>query len=222
MSKIIYDVIQRFEVENGVPRLVSTNIQVIQGGEDLLSLAIDMLTQMGFYEKFEEKRTSQYIGYRLKNAGKGEKRYQLVLAQRKDVLYISIPQNILQPHLLELTYYSFTPYPELYPEPRDYYAMITIGKFWVLPSKTDIFLNSINYPHLELKGNIKGTFYLGVDDDGRNELPPGFSPNNLSAPNSYIIFDEDKLFPYTCQTSINSILILKEFIDYFGNILMSL
>ena len=76
MSKIIYDVIQRFEVENGVPRLVSTNIQVIEGGEDLLSLAISLLTKLGFYDKFEEKRTSQYIGYRIKNPGKGSKRYQ--------------------------------------------------------------------------------------------------------------------------------------------------
>ena len=39
MSKTIYDVIQRFEVEKGVPRLISTNIQVIEGGEDLMSLA---------------------------------------------------------------------------------------------------------------------------------------------------------------------------------------
>jgi hypothetical protein len=94
MSKIIYDIIQRFEVENGVPRLVSTNIQVIEGGEDLLSLAIGILEKAGFYEKFEEKRTSQYIGYRLKNPGKGAKRYQLVLAQRKDGLYISTPKSL--------------------------------------------------------------------------------------------------------------------------------
>ena len=102
MSKIIYDVIQRFEVENGVPRLVSTNIQVIQGGEDLLSLAISLLTQMGFYEKFEEKRTSQYIGYRLKNPGKGDKRYQLVLSERKETLYISITKNILEQESLKI------------------------------------------------------------------------------------------------------------------------
>ena len=70
MSKIIYDVIQRFEVENGVPRLISTNIQVIEGGEDLMSSAASLLKQLGFYDKFEEKRTSQYIGYRLKNRGK--------------------------------------------------------------------------------------------------------------------------------------------------------
>ncbi|MBK1990089.1 hypothetical protein A0J48_021595 [Sphaerospermopsis aphanizomenoides BCCUSP55] len=104
MSKIIYDVIQRFEVENGVPRLVSTNIQVIEGGEDLLSLAISMLAKLGFYEKFEEKRTSQYIGYRLKNPGKGAKRYQLVLSQRQDSLYISIPQILIYPHLLVLNW----------------------------------------------------------------------------------------------------------------------
>ena len=83
MSKIIYDVNQRFAVENGVPRLMSTNIQVIEGGDDLMSLAISLLTQLGFYDKFEENRTSQYIGYRLKNRVKGSKRYQLILADRK-------------------------------------------------------------------------------------------------------------------------------------------
>jgi hypothetical protein len=102
MSKIIYDIIQRFEVENGVPRLVSTNIQVIEGGEDLLSLAISMLTKLGFYEKFEENRTSQYTGYRLKNPGKGTKRYQLVLAQRKEGLCISISKDILRENILSL------------------------------------------------------------------------------------------------------------------------
>ena len=104
MSKIIYDVIQRFEVENGVPRLVSTNIQVIEGGEDLLSLAIRLLTKLGFYEKFDENRTSQYIGYRLKNPGKGAKRYQLVLAQRKEGLCISISQDVLKSEILNLVY----------------------------------------------------------------------------------------------------------------------
>jgi hypothetical protein len=105
MSKIIYDVIQRFEVENGVPRLISTNIQVIKGGEDLMSLAASLLKQLGFYDKFKENRTSQYIGYRLKNPGKGDKRYQLVLAQRKEGLCISIPQDRLEPYLLKLKYW---------------------------------------------------------------------------------------------------------------------
>ncbi len=47
MSKTIYDVIQRFEVEKGVPRLISTNIQVIEGGEDLMSLAANLLEEAG-------------------------------------------------------------------------------------------------------------------------------------------------------------------------------
>ena len=114
MSKIIYDVIQRFEVENGVPRLVSTNIQVIEGGEDLLSLAISMLTKLGFYEKFEENRTSQYIGYRLKNPGKGAKRYQLVLAQRKEGLCISIPKDVFQPEILEINCWSDCIFPYMW------------------------------------------------------------------------------------------------------------
>lgn len=139
MSKIIYDVIQRFEVENGVPRLVSTNIHVIEGGEDLLSLAITILDKLGFYDKFEEKRTSQYIGYKLKNPRKGAKRYQLILAQRKEGLSISIPQDILEPYLLKLNFSInfLTKMPEL----KNVATMFQeISKFyWIIPSKKNCF-----------------------------------------------------------------------------------
>ena len=68
MSKIIYDVIQRFEVENGVPRLISTNIQVIEGGEDLMSLAANLLKQLGFDDKNEKHSTKAALGH-FKKAG---------------------------------------------------------------------------------------------------------------------------------------------------------
>lgn len=93
MSKIIYDVIQRFEVVDDVPRLISTNIQVIEGGDDLMSVAIDLLKAEGFYNNYEEVVTAQYTGYRLKNKHK-RKRYFLVLSRRKDGLSISIPKEL--------------------------------------------------------------------------------------------------------------------------------
>ncbi|GAX41092.1 hypothetical protein NIES4075_20610 [Tolypothrix sp. NIES-4075] len=153
MSKIIYDVIQRFEVENGVPRLVSTNIQVIEGGEDLMSLAISMLDKLGFYDKFEEKRTSQYIGYRLKNPGKGAKRYQLVLAQRKEGLCISIPQYTLKPYLLKLNFLINFSTQQLSKFKNLVKLDHTISRaYWIIPSKKNVFIE-LSKQYREILGN---------------------------------------------------------------------
>ncbi len=231
MSKIIYDVIQRFEVENGVPRLISTNIQVIEGGEDLMSSAASLLKQMGFYDKFEEKRTSQYIGYRFKNPGKGDKRYQLVLAQRKEGLCISIPQDILEPYLLNILSYV------LIPEEQLIVSSHPKASYWILPSKRDNFLNSIDgdYWHLfeefEIGGEseIKGDRYLNsYEDDGwgmgtifPSKLLDEFQADTLSHdPQSYLRVDTAKLFPYAWQVSISSSEVLEEFLGYFAKILM--
>lgn len=232
MSKTIYDVIQRFEVEKGVPRLISTNIQVIEGGEDLMSLAANLLKKLGFYDKFEEKRTSQYIGYRLKNPRKGDKRYQLVLAQRKEGLCISIPQDILEPYLLNMRAHVVNPE-----------ELVICGRveasYWILPSKRDNFLNSIdgNYWHLfeefEIGGEseIKGDRYLNYyEDDGwgmgmgtvfPSKLLDEFQADTLSDdPQSYLRVDTAKLFPYAWQVSISSSEVLEEFLGYFAKIIM--
>jgi hypothetical protein len=232
MSKIIYDVIQRFEVEDGVPRLISTNIQVIQGGEDLMSLAASLLKQLGFYDKFKENRTSQYIGYRLKNPGKGDKRYQLVLAQRKEGLCISIPQDILEPYLLNILSYV------LIPEEQLIVPSHPKASYWILPSKRDNFLNSIDgdYWHLfeefEIGGEseIKGDRYLNYyEDDGvsgmgtifPSKLLDEFQADTFSNdPQSYLRVDTAKLFPYACQVSISSSEVLEEFLGHFAKILM--
>ncbi|MEA5531892.1 hypothetical protein VB638_20345 [Dolichospermum sp. UHCC 0684] len=232
MSKIIYDVIQRFEVENGVPRLVSTNIQVIEGGEDLLSLAISMLTKLGFYEKFDENRTSQYIGYRLKNPGKGAKRYQLVLAQRKEGLCISIPKDVFQPEILEIKCWS-----DCIIHEDNFGNLIDttdhfLGRFWILPSKEDIFLEvtQSHYPNT-LNGEVRGKFYLnpyqtfsmGDYDDYEEAVSmeaDEFKLEQLGESSSYLILYEDKLFPYMWQVCIISNEVLEEFINHFAKILM--
>ena len=220
MSKIIYDLIQRFEVENGVPRLISTKIEVIEGGEDLMSLATSLLKQLGFYEKFEEKRTSQYIGYRLKNAGKGDKRYQLVLSQRKQNLCISIPQEIFKKHILEIEYYNFV---GNYSDETDY-EWIVLCRLWVLPSKKNIFLNTITYKKelLQLSKVIGSCYFHHTAERVCDQQYPGFDMNasNLADTSSYVLLESDKLFPYTWQTSIDSTEILKEFINYFCQLLM--
>jgi hypothetical protein len=233
MSKIIYDVIQRFEVEDGVPRLISTNIQVIKGGEDLMSLAASLLKQLGFYDKFKENRTSQYIGYRLKNPGKGDKRYQLVLAQRKEGLCISIPQDILEPYLLNMK--SHVVIQEQVVRGENLKA-----SYWILPSKREQFLNSIKgeYWHLfeefeiGVKREIKGDVYLNSYKNYENsytnwvevfpsEILDEFQADTLSNdPQSYLIINPDKLFPYAWQVSISSSEVLEEFLGHFAKILM--
>jgi hypothetical protein len=227
MSKIIYDLIQRFEVENGVPRLISTKIEVIEGGEDLMSLATRLLKQLGFYEKFEEKRTSQYIGYRRKNPGKGDKRYQLILGQRKEGLCISIPQDFLEPYLLKLKYWVTI-------EEAGVVGDSTKGFFWVLPSKKNLFLNSLHHNYWVLldEGKIVGDYYLNdftkIDNQLiylEDALPSitlnEFNPHNLSDPDSYLILNADNLFPYTLQVCISSSAVLEEFVGYFGKVIFS-
>ncbi len=136
MSKTIYDVIQRFEVEDGVPRLISTNIQVIEGGEDLMSLAANLLKQLGFYDKFEEKRTSQYIGYRVKKPRKGDKRYQLVFSPAKrEFIYFYSPRQLRRPYLLNFKYHVVI---------QNRTVTGWQKQSWILPSKKYKFLTSLN------------------------------------------------------------------------------
>ena len=242
MSKIIYDVIQRFEVEDGVPRLISTNIQLIEGGEDLISLAISFLKELGFYEKFEEKRTSQYIGYRVKELWKADKRYQVVFQERKESLFISIPQDILDEHILSFKYWTEE---EVTPE------LITAGAVWILPSKKELFLNSIDarfttiiegktrgsvsineivkkYPLINSHVRRRGERNVYVKAYYKGTSLPQVTPKTsekffietLSNRDSYVILSEDKLFPYAWQVSISSSEVLEEFLRYFAKILM--
>jgi hypothetical protein len=230
MSKIIYDVIQRFEVEKGIPRLVSTNIEMIAGGEDLMSLATTLLEKLGFNDKFKVSRASQYIGYRLKNPTKGAKRYQLVLAQRKEELCISIPEDILDGHILEIRYWVDIP------EADAGVGYSTVGVIWINPSKKDAFFESLlpeYWDLLQAQERMVGEIYLNKCDDGDawgysySVIPNSeIIPRNevkiqaLSDNQSYIILQKDKLFPYTWQASISSKEVLEEFITYFAKILM--
>ncbi|MBS9382796.1 MAG: hypothetical protein HEQ24_00545 [Dolichospermum sp. BR01] len=230
MSKIIYDLTQRFEVENGVPRLVSSNLQIIEGGKDLLSLATSILAKLGFYQKFDENRTSQYTGYRLKNPGKGAKRYQLVLAQRKEGLCISIPKDVLTANILYLTYFT-----------DDEFTYGLLANLWILPSQEDRFyeLMQTHYPNLLELGQITGFIPLNQRDfviyrsDPHEDINLNNCHNYINSPEEfdidkwgnnscYMVIDllEDKLFPYTYQVCISSSEVLEEFITYFAKILM--
>ncbi|MEG4496678.1 hypothetical protein QUB05_04710 [Microcoleus sp. F10-C6] len=89
MTKLVYDLTQRFEIVDGVPTLISSRVQVIEGGSDLFSVAQQWLiknTKLISYGK------QQYVGYKPSKA----KRYDLVLASRVTSLQISFPIEKIQ------------------------------------------------------------------------------------------------------------------------------
>jgi hypothetical protein len=89
MTKLVYDLTQRFEIVDGVPTLISTMVQVIECGSDLFSIAQQWLiknTKLVSYCK------QQYVGYKPSKA----KRYDLVLASRVTSLQISFPIEKIQ------------------------------------------------------------------------------------------------------------------------------
>jgi hypothetical protein len=87
-TTLIYDLIQRFEVRDGVLRLMSSDITVLEGGHHLLSVAKDwMKVNTNFYLN----TTKHYLGYR--KVASASSKYQLVLTQRGESLQVSFPHS---------------------------------------------------------------------------------------------------------------------------------
>jgi hypothetical protein len=103
MTKIVYDLVQRFEVIDGVPTLLSSNIQIIEGGDNLLSIAQEWLIKNTDLLAFNKQ---QYIGYKTK----GDKRYQLVLSPRTDFLQVSFLSYRLKDLEIETEHDTLFPY----------------------------------------------------------------------------------------------------------------
>ncbi|MBD2084322.1 hypothetical protein NDA03_09420 [Trichocoleus sp. Lan] len=210
---------------NGLSQPVSSSsTKDSEAGENLRALALTMLTQLGFDETFEVSEFAQHRGYQLKNPGKGAKPYQLILVQQKEKLFISIAKEILDRYSLIFQY-------------REYFDLageicpFTKGRFWILPSKKAIFLQSLDYYYwnlLKVEGKTMGIFYLDklvVDDDNSELVIPQiplekFNPETLSSRDTYLVLNEDNLFPNTWQVCISSREVLREFIDHFGKILI--
>jgi hypothetical protein len=94
--------------EGAIAKPPQESVETYAGsGKSLMSLATSMLEQLSFDEKFKKNITSSYTGYRLKNPGARAKKYLLVLAQRKEGLYISVSKDVLDPHILCLKYFDF-------------------------------------------------------------------------------------------------------------------
>jgi hypothetical protein len=89
MTKLVYDLTQRFEIVEGLPTLISSRIQVIEGGSDLFLIAQQWLIKN---TKLVSSCKQQYVGYKFSKA----KRYDLVLASRVTSLQISFPIEKIQ------------------------------------------------------------------------------------------------------------------------------
>ncbi|MBD2159683.1 hypothetical protein H6F46_03135 [Limnothrix sp. FACHB-1083] len=236
MSKVIYDLIQRFEVEDGVPRLIASTLNVISGGEDLFSTAQKLLEERNFSDFFVERKASQYVGYRKKVAGGVSKRSQLIISQRKDGICISLPEEFLKQYIIQFRYGAYCPEAKI---DIDEY----VAKIWIIPSKKEDFTASLNpcyWLKFEELDGLQRNENLGArttdmheartidmhkwEDDGYefhfipgSEIIPReeFDPWKISSPDTYLILGVDKLFPYALQTTITDINLLKEFLEFF-------
>lgn len=192
-------------------------------------MAINILEALGFEQHFKMNKASQCIGYRLKNPGERDKRYQLFLKQSLfGGLSVSINKLILDPYLLNFKYWVYIYEYKLFSES-------IAARFLVLPSKENLFLDSLNPKYwntLEVERKTSGDFYLNDQqkpeyyDHNKDELTTiclnGFSEYNVSDSKTYLCIREDKEFDYTWQMFINSREILQEFITYFGKILLNM
>ncbi|MHC5718025.1 MAG: helix-turn-helix domain-containing protein [Nostoc sp.] len=216
---------------DGVTTLVSSGDEIFEEprGEELMFLAINILEALGFEQHFKMSKASQCIGYRLKNPGEKDKRYQLFLKQSLfGSLYVSINKLVLDPYLLNFQYW-------VYITEEEFFFEMIAGRFLVLPGKENLFLDSLNPKYwntLEIERKTVGIFYLNDQqnpefyDRKTDELTTmclaGFNEYDLSDSQSYLYISEDQQFDYTWQIFINSRERLQEFITYFGKILLNL
>lgn len=215
---------------DGVASLALSGDAIVEeSGEELMFLAINILEALGFEQHFKMSKASQCVGYRLKNPGERDKRYQLFLKQSLfGGLYVSINKLMLDPYLLNFQYWVYIT------EEKLFFEMIA-GRFLVLPGKENLFLDSLNPKYwntLEIERKTVGIFYLNDQQNAEfydrktNELTTtclaGFNEYDLSDSQSYLYISEDQQFDYTWQIFINSREKLQEFITYFGKILLNL
>ncbi|AFZ24556.1 response regulator containing a CheY-like receiver domain and an HTH DNA-binding domain [Cylindrospermum stagnale PCC 7417] len=68
------------QIHDSISSLVPSNSEFFtEIEEDLMSLAVSILEQLGFDQKFKMNGGGNCVGYRLKNPGTADKRYQLFI-----------------------------------------------------------------------------------------------------------------------------------------------
>jgi hypothetical protein len=201
--------------------------------EDLMSLAVSILEQLGFDQKFKMNRVSDCVGYRLKNPGTAaDKHYQIFIEEHLLGLNISMNKDILEPYLLKFKYWVYLGDNN---DSCNQWATEIAGIFLVIPGKEEIFLNSLQPKYwniLEVEGKTIGDVYLNdrlnpeyydyTREDTTKKCLDGFNKNCLSDRESYLVIYENKEFNNTLSISISSVKNLKNFIGFFGQILMNI
>ncbi len=198
----------------------------LREASSLISSAHKKLRELGFEERFikTEGTYPPCIAYRFKEPTKDYEKYQHIIAlnQKVDNLEIYILQEIINEDLLTIKC------AEYHDEVDDYYSSIK-GIFWIFPSKTNIFIDSLHPVYADLfKGATKGTVALNSSyqnqsrygDEYTGYTNPKFSLTefplkNMSNRNdSYLIVNDDKSFTKTWKISIRTQDSLTEIIDY--------
>ncbi|MBD2571129.1 hypothetical protein [Anabaena lutea] len=143
-------------INNNVISLVPSDGELVaEVEEDLMSLAIRILEQIGFGEIFKMNRSPNWVGYRPNNPKTADQRYQIFIKKHMWQLLFYINKNILQPYLLNFKYW-------VYLGDGNWDTEIA-GIFLVIPSKENLFLSSLEPKYwniLEVEGKTVGDVYL--------------------------------------------------------------
>ncbi|MEH2255668.1 caspase family protein [Nostoc sp.] len=188
--------------------------------EFLISLATSILDKLGFEEYFIKSKgiSPPCVAYKFRQPREANEFYQLVLLQRNDGLEIYILKEILNIGLLKMKCWEYNEF-------TGEADALTKGVFWILPSKTDIFLDSLHPVYADLlKGKVQGDFSLNrfyQHEYGNEEFTkPKFSlvefPFEIisNRSDSYLVVSDTELFTNTWKISLISREVLEEVIDY--------
>jgi hypothetical protein len=175
--------------------------------EFLISLATSILDKLGFEEYFIKSKGifPPYVAYKFRQPREANEFYQLVLLQRNDGLEIYIFKEVLNIGLLKIKCWEYNEF-------TGEADALTKGIFWILPSKTNIFLDSLHPVYADLfKGKVLGDFSLNrfyQDEYGNEEFTkPKFSlvefPFEIisNRSDSYLVVSDTELFTNTWKIS---------------------
>jgi DNA-binding CsgD family transcriptional regulator len=197
--------------------------------EDLMSFAINVLEHIGFDELFNMKKGLDVVGYRLKSPKTADKRYQIFIESYSKLgLRVSINKDILEPYLLNLKYWLYI---------DESWCDKIAAQLLIIPRREKLFLAALDPKYwniFEVEAKTVGDVYLNDKENPEyydqttgkitQKCLDGFSKQKLSDRESYLVIHENQEFNfnYTWKMLINSKEVLKDFLVYFGKILMEI
>ncbi|MBD2694896.1 hypothetical protein [Anabaena catenula] len=217
-------------INNNVISLVPSDGELVaEVEEDLMSLAISILEHIGFDELFNMKKGLDVVGYRLKSPKTADKRYQIFIEYYSKLgLRVSINKDILEPYLLNLKYWLYI---------DESWGEKIAAQLLIIPRREKLFLAALDPKYwniFEVEAKTVGDVYLNDKENPEyydqttgkitQKCLDGFSKQKLSDRESYLVIHENQEFNfnYTWKMLINSKEVLKDFLAYFGKILMEI